>query len=163
MEMRYASLMTAALLLTGLSAPEAMAQGRYRTPTNVAEASQTRDCTVKKGPGGLIRGDQIPSGCVIHEDNRADLRPMTRFEDGMLPTGVAIYHTPGPVKVILSDATLAGITTAGPPQFGGQLAQLPRDQAEFEPARRFGPIERNFGSRRRNFGRDPGSGLTGNH
>ena len=153
----------AMLLLAGLLfIPEAAAQGRYRTPTNVADTSQPRDCTVKKGPGGLIRGDQIPSGCVIHEDSRRDASQMIRIEDGVLLPGTAIYHTPGPVKVILSDATLAGITSAGPPQFGGQLADLPRNDAGFEATRRFGPIERNFGSRRRVFGREPGSGLSGN-
>ncbi len=102
-----------------LGAADVYGQVRYRGRHHgdASDRSHQEDCTVRKGPGGLIRGDQISQGCVLRQEGEPVIIVYAVDEGGDL-----------------SDATLAGINSTA------------TSKGRFESFNRhFGPIERNFG------------------
>ncbi len=118
-----------------------------------AQTPATGECVTPKGPGGLIRGDRIPSGCVLVDDAAASAKERLGV-DRQVEIGVPIFFAPGPVFLIIADDFLAGLRPLPRPVSRARLR--PRRRAgNFGPLfRKFGPIERHFGPARRDFGRD---------
>lgn len=123
-----------------------------------AEAQQRRDCTLRPEPGGMIRGDRVPNGCVLTSEDRPPrttdhLRGATVI---VLPD-IPLFFTPGETFVVLETGLRTRATgrlrKAGP----GATRRLPASRFR---ERKFGPLLRNFGPLPRNFGRSgsPGSG-----
>jgi hypothetical protein len=124
------------------------------TQSATAEAQQVEDpCVVRKEPSGLIRGDRVPSGCVLRNEEE----PGASREDRDRPAIVCeetIFHTPLPKKSVLTNCVLLSrgrmLIPTVPPS-NGKLGSVER---EFGPVQRhFGPLERHFGPIQRHFGR----------
>ena len=113
-----------------------------------------RDCKVRKEPSGLIRGDRVPSGCVLETE------PMPRPK--ITPTPYIScdprkFYTPNPKTSVLANCArlsrgrmiIPTVPVVPPPKgglsfsrgFGSLEGSFGRTQ------RNFGPIQRNFGSR----------------
>lgn len=155
MSRRVATCVVSAALAI-LSAAESYGQNRHSgRHDGHASAGLQNECTVRKGPGGLIRGDHIPRGCVLRQegepamikygaDKGGDSGPTLYSDEGSLTSGVTVYYTPSPTLLILSVPARAGSAA--------------NSKAPFQSFNRhFGPIERHFGPVQRNFGRPAGS------
>lgn len=122
-------------------APDALAQ------------QKARDCSVRREPNGLIRGDRVPSGCVLQPEDRQDEAPARKPYISCDPR---IFHTPNPKRSVLTNCARLSrgrmIIPSGAvisPERGG-FGPVDR---HFEPLdRHFGPLDRHFGPIQRHFG-----------
>lgn len=122
-----------------------------------------RDCVVPKEPNGLVRGDRIPKGCVlINEDE-----PSTRWRSPKRWRAVwhsceyfseRFFFTPTVKKSVLKNSARLcpqGITgrTVGSADARPSSRGFGSRQRNFGPVERpFGRIDRPFGTVRRSFG-----------
>ena len=118
------------------------------------------DCTAPKGRGGLIRGDQVPSGCVLQTDPHE-----SRYAGTTTPyidCAPRKFYTPLPKTSVLANcARLSGGRMIIPtvpvvaPYKGGLSfnRSFGATQSNFGPPQSNFGSQRNFGSPQRNFGR----------
>lgn len=96
------------------------------------------ECVLRRGPNGMIRGDRVPSGCVLRPEGRERVGD----EEGAsgIFVGTAVVFVPVLVSphIFLPDPPFVGV----PPGPGavGAAEGLPRIRS-----RPFGPLERPFG------------------
>lgn len=127
-------------------------------PGRAALAQQdARVCRVRKEPSGLIRGDRLPRGCVlVNEDDtvRSARAPDAR---GALLGPCAEYaerliYTPKPGRSVPANAA----RICGPALMRAEAAAAATAQqrrSSFGPLQRhFGPLQRHFGPLQRHFG-----------
>ncbi len=160
----------AALML--LLASEGRAQERGRQ-------QDQKDCTVKREASGMIRGDQIPRGCVLPSagGERYKVTQPRQWSTALGPCEAyseRIDYAPGPkYSVLMNGARICRpiLEASDPAKWpGGEgfesfNTEFGDSQRNFGSSRRhFGSTQRNFGSSRRhfgrpqrNFGREPGS------
>jgi hypothetical protein len=129
---------------------------------------QQRDCVVKKEASGLVRGDRVPRGCVLVDED-APQRPRyqaTPWRTGLGPCEAyseRIDYTPNVKKSALTNmartcrpalqAAEAGAAASRSGNFGSPQRNFGSGQRNFGSGQRnFGSGQRNFGSGQRNFG-----------
>ena len=122
-----------------------------RGQTAVAQQAEGDPCVVRKEPSGLIRGDRVPKGCVLRNDESESTgehtdRPFIVCEE-------TIFHTPLPKKSVLANCVLLSrgrmLIPTVPPS-NGKLGSVEREMGPVQ--RHFGPLERHFGPVERHFG-----------
>jgi hypothetical protein len=117
-----------------------------------------RDCTVRKEPNGLVRGDKIPKGCVLVNEDE----PPSPWRSRSPQHQRAVWHsceyfserfsyTPNVRKSVL-----ANVARMCPQGITGR-ASVPADSARRAVGavgsnRNFGPVQRPFGTVQRPFG-----------
>lgn len=130
----------------------------YGQPGPSDHSPEVERCVVRKEPSGLIRGDRIPSGCLLRSESS---RPAGETEEGpLLVCEETFFYTPNPKRSVLANCVnLSGgrlvIPRVGPS--AGKFGPLDRPfgpiARPFGPlVRPFGPVERPFGPLERNFG-----------
>ena len=110
--------------------------------------SGERGCTLEKEPGGLIRGDRVPRGCVLRSEPEAAERAAEMIAGGIVVfPGVPIFFTPHPTFVVLDNLFLRRARVKP-----GAPTPIPLRTGHFGPLfRHFGPLERHFGPIERHF------------
>lgn len=122
-----------------------------------------RDCRVRKEPSGLVRGDRLPKGCVlVNEDEPSRWRrPQRRTRAVWHPCesfSERFFYTPNVKKTVLKNSARLcpqGITGRVPaPASGpGAAGRASPPKRVFGPLQRpMGPVQRPFGSFQRTFG-----------
>jgi hypothetical protein len=117
------------------------------------------DCTAPKGRGGLIRGDQVPSGRVLQTDQHQPR--YTRTTTPYIDCAPRKFYTPLPKTSVLTNCVrLSGgrmIIPTAPivapykgglsfnRSFGATQSNFGRPQSNFGSQRNFGSPQRNFG------------------
>lgn len=129
----------------------------YSSATAFAQGDD-RPCRVAPAENGLIRGDQVPRGCVLVPESASPEADVTGRHPFVL-TGEALFFVPNAKGVVLRNGQ---VISGGRPLVPAVPANAPgRDRAErrsgFGPLERnlgprpsdrhFGPLERNFGGR----------------
>ena len=120
-----------------------------------------RDCTAPKGRGGLIRGDQVPAGCVLETEPHAPR--YTGTTTPYIDCAPRKFYTPLPKTSVLTNcARLSGGRMIIPTvpivipykgglsfnrSFGAPQSNFGAPQGNFGSQRNFGRPQRNFGSR----------------
>jgi hypothetical protein len=140
-------------------------------PFHVASAQQAApDCSVPREPGGMVRGDRVPAGCVLSGTDESGRRAAPGASH-FVACDETIVYTPNTKRVVhencsrLSKGRLIILMNLLAPSEPGRGFQP--IQRHFEPLQRpfgplsrpFGPVERDFGPLERPFG-SAGSGLT---
>ena len=125
-----------------------------------------RDCTVQKEPNGLVRGDKIPKGCIlVNEDDppspwrsrspqreRAVWHSCEYFSE-------RFYYTPTVKKSVLANVArmcpqgITGRTSAPADSTGRALGAVGFNRNFGRVQRPFGTVQRPFGPIQRPFGR----------
>ncbi|UCC73763.1 MAG: hypothetical protein JSV86_04160 [Gemmatimonadota bacterium] len=126
----------------------ALAAGLLAGTAHIAHAQQNspkrrgqRDCVVRKEPNGLIRGDRIPKGCVLIQEE-----DLPRQERRPAPT---VGQTVGGRHFGPSQGHFGPLER----HFGPSQRHFGPLQRHFGPTQRhFGPLQRHFGPLQRNFG-----------
>ncbi len=149
-------LVAAALVAVASSDALAQQQREYRQQRD----QQSRDCTVQRERSGLVRGDQIPRGCVLPSTGGDKYKPPTghQWSTALGPCeqySERIFHTPNPKRSVLAN----GARICRPILEASNPASWPGGD-DFESfnnnfgtsQRHFGSSQRNFGSSRRHFG-----------
>jgi hypothetical protein len=129
------SLTTSLAAVLGLAVP---------TP-GFSQAAQ-RDCTIPKEPNGLIRGDRVPSGCLLQSDYSAPQDSLSDWPYPYIVCNEKLFYTPTVKKSVLANCVAlsrGGMIIPTVP-FAGVY--------EFPNFGSLGPFDRNFGSGERNFG-----------
>jgi hypothetical protein len=127
-------------------------------PGRAALAQQdARICRVRKEPSGLIRGDRLPRGCVlVNEDDseRSARAPDTR----VAPLGPCaeyadrLVYTRKPGRSVLAKAARICWPALRRAEAAAAAAAQQR-RSSFGPLQRhFGPLQRHFGPLQRHFG-----------
>ena len=155
---RVSTCLLVAAALAAVASPDALAQQQreYRQQRN----QQSRDCTVQREPSGLIRGDQIPRGCVLPSTGGDKYKPPKghQWSTALGPCeqySERVFHTPNPKRSVLAN----GARICRPILEASNPANWPGGE-DFESfnnsfgssQRHFGSGQRNFGSSQRNFG-----------
>ena len=132
------------------------------SPAHSAFAQQPqRDCTVRKEPNGLIRGDRVPSGCVLQSEDRRDEAPARK---PYISCDETIFRTPNPKRSVLTNCVrlsrgrmiipYGAVASADEGAFGPLERHFEPLDRHFGPLdRHFGPVQRHFGPLQRHFGR----------
>lgn len=142
-------LLTATLLFAGQAlAPGVVALGQ----------KASRDCTVRVESSGLVRGDRVPSGCVL----RAETVPRLETSTPYVSCEPRKFYTPNPKTSVLTNCAhlsrgrmIIPTVPAVPPRtdglsFNRNFGSLNRPFGSLH--RPFGPVQRHFGPFQRNFG-----------
>jgi hypothetical protein len=112
-----------------------------------------RDCTIRKEPNGLIRGDRVPSGCLLQSDETAPPDSLSDWPYPYIVCNEKFFYTPTVKKSVLANCVAlsrGGMIIPTVP-FAGVYES--RDFGSLGPFdRRFGSSERHFGSLERPFG-----------
>lgn len=128
-----------------------------------------RDCTVPKGNGGLIRGDQVPSGCVLQSEPHVPR--YTGTTTPYIDCAPRKFYTPLPKTSVLTNCArlsrgrmiIPTVPVVAPYKdglsfnrsFGAPQSNFGSQRNFGSPQRNFGSPQRNFGSTQRNFGSRP--------
>lgn len=138
-------------LATALSLLGSVALWAAQSDTAVAQQAKADRCAVRKEPSGLIRGDRIPSGCLLQNEE-----PPVSREPSDWPAIVCeetIFHTPLPKKSVLTNCVALSrgrmLIPTVPPS-NGKLGPIERELGHLQ--RHFGPLDRHFGPIQRSFG-----------
>jgi len=114
-------------------------------------------CRLRKEPSGLIRGDRLPRGCVLvnDEDAARSARPLEVRAPPLGPCAEyaeRILYTPKPGRSVLANSARMCRPVLRHANAGGAVAgQLRR--SDFGPLQRhFGPMQRHFGPLQPHFG-----------
>ena len=146
---RSAPLLAATLILLAAATAQAQPQGQ-----------SARNCNVRQDPTGLIRGDQVPKGCVLPSTggDRYAIQPPRQWSTALGPCeeySERIDFTPNPKYSTLANAAriCKPLLEASDPANWPGGEEFESFQNEFGNApRHFGATQRNFGSSQRHFG-----------
>jgi hypothetical protein len=113
-----------------------------------------RDCKAPKGRGGLIRGDQVPSGCVLEAEPHAPR--YTGRTTPYIDCAPRKFYTPLPKTSVLTNCArlsrgrmiIPTVPIVAPYKGGVSF-----NRSFGAPQSNFGSPQSNFGSLQRNFGR----------
>lgn len=123
----------------------------WASQIDTAVAQEADPCVIRKEPSGLIRGDRIPSGCLLRNEEPPASRE--RSDWPAIVCEETIFHTPLPKKSVLTNCVALSrgrmlIPTVPPSD--GKLGPVERDLGTVQ--RHFGPLDRHFGPIQRSFG-----------
>jgi len=126
-------------------------------PGSVAFGQQqgARRCNLPREENGLIRGDRVPAGCVLTEDDGTHPDGHSAPRPYVVSEGT-VFFTPAPNVIMLSNGALLSdgkliVPRTGPRRSGP--IDAPATAGRFGPLQRhFGPLERHFGPLKRHFG-----------
>lgn len=129
-----------------LFAPPAYGQVREREPEPPA-----RDCTLRYEPGGMIRGDRIPSGCALRAGHpHHDPLRMHGYRKRHVITAGTIFFSPRPTILLLEHPV--GFGRIDRDGRAGRAVLPPPRTVPTRRASHFGPLFRHFGPLFRHFG-----------
>lgn len=114
-----------------------------------AQEPEADPCAVPKEPSGLIRGDRVPTGCVLKKEESPPAGE--RRDWPAIVCEETIFHTPLPKKSVLANCVALS-------RGGMLIPTVPPSNGKLGPVERhFGPVERHFGPLERHFGRTKGN------
>lgn len=116
-----------------------------------AQEAEADSCVVRKEPSGLIRGDRVPAGCVLRNEESPPNEQ--RSDWPAIVCEETIFHTPLPKRSVLANCVAlsrGGMLIPTVPPSDGKLGPVERHFGPVE--RHFGPVQRHFGPLERHFG-----------
>ncbi|NIR43905.1 MAG: hypothetical protein GWN99_08060 [Gemmatimonadetes bacterium] len=135
--------------------------------TAATQAPARQDCTVRPDPSGLIRGDQIPSGCLLRNASQDTVAlPSTDWETALgfceaFTERIDFAPTPKYSTLEIMLERCKPLLEAADPanreggadfeSFTSEFGSIQRHFGSLQ--RHFGSIQRHFGSTQRHFGR----------
>lgn len=114
------------------------------------------ECVLRLGPNGVIRGDQVPAGCVITSTTSRRAPDRDGAPAGAIFVGTSVVFVPvrvGGPRLFLPDPPFVGVPP-GPGAAAGADSLPAVRPGSFGPIERpFGPVTQPFRPTNRSFGR----------